>query len=246
MTTRLPLTLREYLIRTRSKGFCIITIVGLLALYEAGLVITDEPHRNAADVLLKDAFAWFGPLGVQVFHGSLVVLFFGAFFYYLMRSRSVLRYFLPFLAESMIYAVLLSPAVLFVAKPYLASSPAGHAILDIGAGVYEEILFRLLILRGFTLILGIDPFVAFFDDQGSARKSMISFSSSLVIPILVSALTFAAYHHIGPYGDPLLWPLFIFRFIAGLLLAQLFFLRGLAVCVYAHAMYDLLVHFVAS
>jgi hypothetical protein len=243
MTNRSPLTLKEYLTRTRSKGFSIITVLALLAVYETGLVITEEPRRNAADVLLKDAFAWLGPHGLQIFHGLLVVLFFGAFFYYLKRSRSVLRYFLPFLAESTIYAVLLSPAILFVARPYLAPSAAGHALLDIGAGVYEEILFRLFILRGCVFILGVDPFVAFFDDGASTRKSFISASSSLILPILISATTFAAYHHIGPFGDPWLWPLFLFRFIAGLFLAQLFFLRGLAVCVYAHAIYDLLIHF---
>ncbi len=238
-----PLSLREYLQRTRSKSFSIIVIVALLVVYEIGLIITDEPNRNAADLLLKDGLTWLGPHGIQIFHGGLLLLFLGAVAYYLHRSRSILRYFPPFLAECTVYALLLSPAILLVARPYLAPFSTSGALLDVGAGVYEEIVFRLILLRGCVFLLGLDPYCAFFDESESKGRAFVSASTTLLIPVLLSATAFAVYHHIGPGGDPWEWPLLVFRFVAGLLLAQLFFMRGLAVCVYAHAIYDLVLHF---
>ncbi len=243
MTKRHPLTLKEYLVRTRGKSFTVIAVVSLLVVYEAGLLITKEPRRNAADAILKRALAWLGPHGIDGFHGLLLFLFLAAVFYYWRRSRSISRYFLPFLAESMVYAALLSPAVFLVARPFLAPSASSDALLDLGAGVYEEILFRLLLLRGLSFVFGLDPYTAFFDEDEAHKTSFLHASATVLPAVLISALAFAAYHHWGAGGDPWLWPLFWFRFVAGLFLAQLFFVRGLAVCVYAHAIYDLMLHF---
>ena len=158
---------------------------------------------------------------------------------YWSRSRSVVRYLVPFVAECSLYALVLSPAVLFVTNPTLAA-PGGDLLLDIGAGVYEEILFRFLILRGLTFVFGIDPYVAFFDEGPEKPQASMQTAAALILPVLVSSLSFAAYHHVGAGADPWEWSLFLFRFVAGLFLAMLYFLRGLGVCVYTHAFYDLM------
>ena len=39
-------------------------------------------------------------------------------------------------------------------------------------------------------------------------------------------------------GEPFTTPVFLFRFLAGVSLAALFVFRGLGVCVYTHAFYN--------
>ena len=245
MSRSLPLTWREYLLRTRGRRFNVMAVVALLAVYEVGLFVLAEPRRNGADVILKHLLSYAGPHAVDAFHGFLLLLFVLAFAHHARRSRSLVRYFPPFIAECSAYAMLLSPAILFLANPGLARPHPNSLLLDVGAGVYEELLFRLLLLRGMVFLMGVDPYVAFAGDEEQSAESTLQLTWAVLIPVVVSSLAFAAYHHAGVGGDPWVWSLFSFRFIAGLLLAQLFFVRGLAVCVYTHAIYDILVHFSA-
>ncbi len=59
----------------------------------------------------------------------------------------------------------------------------------------------------------------------------------------LGALLFAAFHYIGPFGDPLQLPSFVFRFIAGLILTGLYFARGYGITAYTHSLYDLWITF---
>lgn len=96
-------------------------------------------------------------------------------------------------------------------------------VLSLGAGVYEELVFRLI---SFTLL----SFV--FVDLLSIRKSV----SSLLI-VLISALLFAAYHYLG--DEPFrLWT-FTFRTAAGIYFGVVFACRGFGVTAGSHAAYDL-------
>jgi membrane protease YdiL (CAAX protease family) len=122
--------------------------------------------------------------------------------------------------------------------PFLSPEPR-DLVLDLGAGVYEEIVFRFLAIRGIFLLLRLDPFEAFDDHPRASRGSVFS---ATAVAVLVSSLLFALYHHVGPGGDPFAPALFAFRTLAGLLLALIYFCRGLAAAVYTHAFYDVLVH----
>ena len=55
----------------------------------------------------------------------------------------------------------------------------------------------------------------------------------------VSSLIFSAVHYIGPLADDFAIGSFVFRFLAGCYFAAIFRLRGFAVAVYAHAIYDI-------
>ena len=57
----------------------------------------------------------------------------------------------------------------------------------------------------------------------------------------ISAVLFAAAHHIGPYGEPFDRSVFLFRALAGLYFGLLYQLRGFGVAVGTHASYDVLV-----
>lgn len=114
----------------------------------------------------------------------------------------------------------------------LAGQPApmpwqAEVIFSAGAGVYEELLFRLAAIAVIHLVL--------VDLMG------LSESRGATVAILLSAFLFAAYHF--PGLNPLGWPLprFLFYFAAGVYLAVVYILRGFGIAAASHAFYDMLV-----
>ena len=101
---------------------------------------------------------------------------------------------------------------------------ATKVMLAFGAGVYEELLFRVLLVGTIAWagkrLLGLRPLVAG------------------IWAALIGALVFSAFHYVGPYGDTLTAYSFVFRTIAGLALSALFLLRGFGITAWTHALYD--------
>ena len=78
--------------------------------------------------------------------------------------------------------------------------------------------------------------------DAQAERSLLRFAEALsgvAAAVLLSALVFSLFHHIGPGASPLLRREFVFRAIAGLVLGVMFVLRGFGVCVYTHTLYDI-------
>jgi membrane protease YdiL (CAAX protease family) len=100
-------------------------------------------------------------------------------------------------------------------------------VLSLGAGIYEETVFRLIGMGGLYWL---------------ARKVMdIPSWMAAIAALLISSFVFSAIHYVGPLGDAFTMGSFLFRFFAGILLAAIFYLRGFAVAVYTHAIYDIIV-----
>jgi membrane protease YdiL (CAAX protease family) len=105
-----------------------------------------------------------------------------------------------------------------------------------GAGLYEELLFRLLLLSGIAL---------------AAQRAGLNRRGSLLTAIGISSVLFAAVHYridlpfglsIGTeYGDRVTLYSSLFRIAAGVFFGCLFVYRGFGIVVGAHALYDLLV-----
>ena len=95
-----------------------------------------------------------------------------------------------------------------------------------GAGLYEEVLFRLLLL----------PAVAWIMTRIGAGRV-----AALVWSALVTSVLFAAAHYVGPLGDPFELYSFTFRTLAGLFFSLLFVVRGFGIAAGTHAAYDMLV-----
>jgi hypothetical protein len=91
--------------------------------------------------------------------------------------------------------------------------------------VHEELLFRLLLIGGTVAAL--------------TRWTSMSVGLATVIAVLGSAVLFSVAHYLGPEEFALYT--FAYRSLAGLVFASLFLLRGLAVAVYTHALYDVYV-----
>jgi membrane protease YdiL (CAAX protease family) len=105
-------------------------------------------------------------------------------------------------------------------------------MLSIGAGLYEELLFRVVIVaaiaNGARLVFGWG--------RGAAG----------VIATLLGALIFSAFHYLGPYGDDFALQSFTFRAIAGVMFSALYLTRGFGITAWTHAIYDVLVLMVWS
>jgi membrane protease YdiL (CAAX protease family) len=96
----------------------------------------------------------------------------------------------------------------------------------IGAGVYEELMFRLMMLPAAAWLL---------------KQCGCSTTHALIGAVAITSIVFAAAHHIGPEGEPIVLRNFLFRTIAGVFFAALFVYRGFGIAAGTHALYDILV-----
>lgn len=95
-----------------------------------------------------------------------------------------------------------------------------------GAGLYEEVLFRLLLLP--ALVWG-------FGRLGFSAIPAACWG------LVTSSLLFSVAHYVGPLGDTFTIYSFTFRFLAGMFFAVLFLWRGFGIAAGTHAVYDILV-----
>ena len=197
--------------------------------------------RNGADVLLKTLFLTLGGRN-GLFLFGLALLGTGT----LLIWRDIQRH--PgrlqrrilglMLIESLVYAALLGGVVSaltsLVLHPVLAlaQGPAGapasmplvtQLVVSLGAGIYEELLFRVLLVSGFTILL---------------LQAGVPRHPAVIVAVAASALIFSAFHYVGPFGDRLNLASFTFRVIAGLVFSAMYVSRGLGITAWAHALYD--------
>jgi hypothetical protein len=104
-------------------------------------------------------------------------------------------------------------------------TPWNSIVLSVGAGVYEELLFRLIAINLLSILL----------------MDLFELKASLGIPLIIfsSALLFSAYHLLG--NEPFDAGRFAFRAAVGVYLAGIYIYRGFGIVVGAHTVYDLIV-----
>lgn len=95
-----------------------------------------------------------------------------------------------------------------------------------GAGLYEEVLFRLLLLPAVAWVLG---------RLGAGRVE------GMALAVLLTSGLFSLAHYVGPLGDEFQLYSFTFRLLAGVFFAVVFLLRGFGIAAGTHACYDMLV-----
>jgi hypothetical protein len=240
--------LSSYWRDARAPRYSITLAFPLLAAYETlafALSQTDVTRvRNGADVLLKSLFVALGGryglalFGVVVIGGGLTLAAHDA-----RRSGGIrIRYLWWMLGESVAYALvfgmvagtltlLLLPRLSLIAGAAGAvvlrgQSFAAQVMISLGAGIYEELLFRVVLVSGLAWM--------------ALRLFRWSRSAANAFAVITGALIFSAFHYIGPYGEPLRLDSFTFRTIAGLLFSGLYMLRGFGIVAWTHALYDVL------
>jgi hypothetical protein len=105
-------------------------------------------------------------------------------------------------------------------------------VTGIGAGIYEELVFRLILICLLMLLLE--------DLSGMSRPK------SVILAVVISAALFSAHHHIffvnGRFGAGEVFSMgrFMFRALAGVYFAVLFAVRGFGVTAGTHAFYNII------
>jgi membrane protease YdiL (CAAX protease family) len=167
-------------------------------------------------------------MGVIFFLGFILVFIYQKQYWHDMEVNSE---FLPLmLAESMAWATGL---YFFMSNVYiLLMNPNGSILIQqvtlaVGAGIYEEILFRVLLIAAIGSILG------FIFQWSDMLKNWVA--------MIIAAGIFSSFHFIGEYGDYFSFNIFMVRFFAGILLGILYFMRGFGITAWTHAIYDLII-----
>lgn len=222
---------------TRSATYGVLSALPLFLLYEAMIVAvntgTDQPVRVSADVWIKELLSTTGAQG-----GLLLLLIAGlsgVAAYLVDRNKHIPlrgRYFTGILLESTVYAVGVAFMVAHLVSAMFAAIPPPvgdlwtQLALSVGAGLYEELVFRVLLVGGLALL-----FRPFFDNP----------NAGYLLAAILGAGVFSLVHYLGPLGDPFELPSFTFRFLFGLALNGLFLWRGFGVAAWTHALYDVMV-----
>ncbi len=190
----------------------------------------DRQDRVVAFQLLRTFFELFGPTGKWMPAVAVVAILLGAQAAshqpWRVRPRAVMLLY----AEAVVWAV----PVLLVSQVFklAASSEAGgqlwsNLVLAVGAGIYEELVFRLVLICVIVII--------------GADLLRLPVFWTTVFGVLASAVLFAAHHHPPVGSEPFAAPRFIFRTLAGIYLGVIFIWRGYGVAAGTHVAYNVVV-----
>jgi len=233
----------------RAPRYSLLFALPLLLAYEAMAALLAAGRktavRNGADVLLKSAFiALAGEWGPRVFEVCLI----GTGVWLVARdmkrhgTRLSIAVFAGMVAEVVVLALAfgvvvggltsrllapLAPLAPLAIGPADALPVATRLMVSLGAGLYEELLFRVVLVA----------LLAF------AARRLLGWRPvpAAAAATIAGALLFSTFHYLGPYGDPLALYSFLYRMLAGVFFSALYLGRGFGITAWTHALYDVLV-----
>jgi hypothetical protein len=209
-------------------GASLVQIFPLLLAYEIGVLFAGRV--NGADLVTR---AMFAAAGSRTAYLALYGAIAAGFLLWIRATRrwGTLRLALigPVVLEAALYALTLGALVSLVVDHLFGHMlglglTAPSVISALGAGVHEELVFRLGLIAGLI-----------------ALTRPIAPRAAVAVAIIASSLLFAAAHHLGAHGEPWATHAFAFRAVAGAAFAAVFWYRSLAHAVYAHVLYDIVV-----
>jgi hypothetical protein len=222
-----------------------ILVFPLFLVYQVGVLAIPQVYNGADLITSQLLHLLHGRTGLYVLVNAILgVLFLIALAVLRRKNEFHPRQFIPVLIESALYAVTMGSLIVYVMTgilhidPRLALAPAatatgpgevgllGRIVLSFGAGVHEELVFRLIFVTGFT---------ALFEKMFKMRRWV-----AIVLAFVISAALFSAAHHVVG-GEPWRVGVFVYRFLCGIVFATIFQTRGFATAVYTHALYDIFV-----
>jgi hypothetical protein len=233
----------SYFKATRHPWVCLVFVLPLLAAYEGGVLwlgpAQPDSLRNGADTWLRWLLQAFGlsPLYWPPILLALILIVWGC--RRGRRSGDLFSVWIGMVIESAVYAICLwglsrglapfleKMGVLTIGTHSCTPEPAVEQIISyVGAGVYEETLFRLLLFSALAWM---------------CTRADLPPTGAFLLAATASAVFFSAAHNMGPYGEPYDGYVFLFRALAGLYFVLLFRLRGFGIAVGTHTGYDVLV-----
>lgn len=252
----------SYFDRTRRPVYAITYLLGFLVIYELGLLLirSDIITLSTKNVRVV-SFAWIQNMLVTYlnftpratwFVTPLVVILILLALQITSKTKWKVYFkdFIPMTIECILLALPLIALCLAMnrtpaTQPETTSLAAAvnsieiqstdllvRIITGIGAGIYEEFIFRLILICIFMMIL-----------QDFLK---VSSTSSIIISVLASAMLFSIHHHIFyidgaiQIGEQFALVRFLFRTLAGIYFAAIFASRGFAIAAGTHIFYDII------
>jgi membrane protease YdiL (CAAX protease family) len=215
----------RYWAESRRPLASLVFIAPLLLIYEIGVLTFGV--QNGADAFMRRVLDGLG-FG-QHFLLPVLTLFILLGWHYLSRepwqlSGGIIS---GMAVESVLLGIVLR-VVSFVQNAVLSLSigeKITNAIGFLGAGIYEELLFRLILLSLLAWVI---------------RRFGATQRVSTVTAVILSSVLFALAHHLGVNGEPFNFYHVLFRCIAGVFFSILFIYRGFGITAGSHAMYDII------
>ena len=220
---------------SRSAYYSAVAALPLLVTYEILIVLSQSRYwgiRNAADVWIRTFLMAFD---LQAQHITFVLIGISLALIPIAKSRArgiklKANYFALMFAECLAFSLVLGVVLQSILRlGGLSSGGPGSGLmqnlaLSVGAGLFEEIIFRVILLN--LLFLLLSPLL---------QKKVVA----AVVSVLLASFLFSLSHYVGTMADT--WQLysFMFRWAAGLLFTVLYFVRGFAITAYTHALYDI-------
>tara|TARA_B110000444_G_scaffold38549_2_gene34221 strand:+ start:1225 stop:1944 length:720 start_codon:yes stop_codon:yes gene_type:complete len=227
----------KYLEYTRTPIYSLLFTLPFFLIYEVGIFLTSNENlnimRNGADALMRQILSTFGLVGLYwmgaIFFIAIILTFLvQRKFWYDIEIFG--NYLIIMVFESLFWSLLL---YFFMSNVYLfLMNPNGEVLIQqitlaIGAGIYEEFFFRVV------LILLISSILALVFNWNKKINNWLS--------MIIAAGIFSAFHFIGDYADFFSFKIFMVRFLAGIILGTLYFFRGFGITAWSHSIYDLII-----
>ena len=220
---------------SRSAYYSTVAALPLLVIYEILIIHSQSRYwgiRNAADVWIRTFLMAFD---LQAQHITFVLIGISLALIPIAKSRArgiklKANFFSLMFAECLAFSLVLGVVLQSILQlGGLSSGGPGSGLmqnlaLSVGAGLFEEIIFRVILLNLLYLLL-----------STLLRKKVVA----AVVSVLLASFLFSLSHYVGTMADT--WQLysFMFRWAAGLLFTVLYFVRGFAITAYTHALYDI-------
>lgn len=233
-------SIKHYFSSTHTLLYSYLISLPLLLLYEV-LIFWAQPDseqvvRISVDVWIKTLFSYIGKDVLSI--TLILVALVGVFVLYRERkklSSLKLSYFFTMVIEASFYAFFLALLInitvsgllqIVQTSPIQTLTTLQQLALSLGAGLYEELFFRVILVSALLFI-----FKKVFNKQSMAFASAI----------LLAAVIFSLVHFVGAFGDPFTIGSFLFRLLFGIALNAIYLWRGFGMAAWTHAIYDLMV-----
>jgi len=223
---------KRYAPEARRPIYSLIFLFPLVATYEFGAILIYShawaPRQLVAQSIIQKLLGWFGARGVWL---PAVLLLGTLLIWHLLKKDSwrIHGWVLPLMA---LESVALT-APLFVLAQVMSFQCLGATcpdirhglVLAIGAGVYEELVFRLYLLGGLLYLF----------EKALRTPRRVAATSA----ILIASVLFAACHFAPIGGEALTWRQFLLFFLSGIYLGLIFLSRGIGIAAGCHGAFNL-------
>ncbi len=229
---------KSYFVSTRKNAVATAVTLPLLLLYNVGLLMPGNRSMNAADFLTGLVMRFAGLNGFLVLNGVLVCASIVMLLILIRDGQFRPLHWLLLCFEGLVLGLLLGRGVIYVmAEVHLLSSGGlpemsllQKLTMSAGAGYWEELVFRLLMIGGPIAI-------ARHMRRGKGGAGGVILTA--LVATVISSVLFSLAHYLGQeaFEGYTFW----YRTLSGVVFSVIFLTRGFAVAAYTHFLYDVVV-----